>query len=144
MNEREILKEAGALCGDAVRDLAPRFGIEPSPSRRERARELMAEYEAHRVATDAAIEDWLVHGRFSHSLSEEVMRCAFLRFAGVEFLYRGAVPASALQSLPLPHQTAKGLLRHLLVELWSASRSWPRTWLRDFDLGRTESNDEEP
>ena len=142
MNEREIIREAGALCGDAVRDLSPRFGIEPSPSRLERGRELMAEYEAHRVATDAAIEDWLVHGRFSHSLSEEVMRCAFLRFAGVEFHYSAGVPASVLSALPPEHRTAKGLLRHLLVELWSSSSSWPRTWLRDLDLGRIEPRNE--
>ena len=143
MNESEIFKEVSELCGHAIRCLAPRFGVDSIPNRRERERHLMAEYAEHREATDLAILDWLKRGFFDGPIREEALRCAFFRVAGIEFLYRADVAASVLRSLPPENQTAKGLLRYLLVDYWSPESSWPERWLRDFDMGKPREEHEE-
>lgn len=130
MQEREILDSEKSLCADAVRDLGPRFGVEP-----QEFADMLAEHHAHKAAIDAALIEWLDSRNFSGRLAEPVLRQCFWRvLAATELL---SVADISIVSERGPQDcNPEGLLRYILVEAWTDTTA-PQTWLGRLSRGET-------
>ena len=79
---------------------------------------------------DAAIDEWLIRGRWGDDLTPQDRAYLLMRIScALDFCNQVAIPAGGPYSaLPEPSQTTRDLLRWMLIDLWGAWRAEP--WMR--------------